>query len=123
MRPDPVHASRPRCAPDARSLGVRVPRDIEPGEDGNVHPGMGGMSVSPGDPRNLPQHRRPPALGGTGEDPVFVIPEDGLGADLLFRPDPRNERKHGFVEPAAVVGLEAYQRALCDTAPAWRKMP
>jgi hypothetical protein len=81
------------------------------------------MSVSLDDPQNLPQHRRPPALGGTGKDPVFVIAENGLSSDLLCRPDTRDPTKHGFVEPTAVVPLEAYQRALCDTAPNWGRTP
>ncbi|MFH1865038.1 MAG: hypothetical protein ABIK85_04075 [Candidatus Eisenbacteria bacterium] len=120
MRPDAADPSQPQCGPDARSLGARVPRDIEPDDKGNVHPGTGGMSVSPDDPRNLPQHRRPPSLGGTGKDPMFVIADVDLGASLVFRPDARNPGRHGFVEPASIVAVEAYQRALCDTAPNWR---
>ncbi len=54
MRPDPVDPSRPRCGPDARSLGVRVHQDIKPDDKGDVHPETGGMSVSLDDPMNLP---------------------------------------------------------------------
>ena len=110
MRPDLADRSRPRCGPDARSLGARVPRDIEPDDRGDVHPETGGMSVSPDDPRNLPQHRRPPSLGGPGKDPVFVvfvIADVDVGASLVFRPDARNPGRHGFVEPAAIVTVAA----------------
>src|SRR2546430_2606362 len=47
----------------ARSLGVRVPEDIQPDAAGRVVPGQGGMSVAPGSFWNLPNHRRPRGLG------------------------------------------------------------
>jgi hypothetical protein len=37
----------PEVGQGATKLGVRIPRDIEPAEDGTVSPGIGGMSVSP----------------------------------------------------------------------------
>ena len=118
MRPDLNDPSLPGCAQDARSLGVRAPRDVKPDDDGNVHPGTGGMSVSPDDPSKLAQHRRPELLGGTGKDPVFSISSDCLGTYLFFREDLEDPR-HGFVEPMSVVELYVYRRALCDTAPTW----
>ncbi|MBY0231471.1 MAG: hypothetical protein K2W96_19475 [Gemmataceae bacterium] len=53
----------PRCGADAKSLGARIGpgEDIEPDEDGAVHPGTGGMSVSPS-PGCLPPHRQPKRL-------------------------------------------------------------
>ena len=92
-------------------------------EDGMVQPGTGGMSVTPDDARNLPRHRRPVELGGAGKDPVFAIEAADLGERLLFRPDPDNPNEHGFVEPAAEVGVEPYQNALCDTGPRWTRRP
>lgn len=111
---------RPTCKDSARGLGVRVPRDIEPREDGDVHPRTGGMSVTPEDPKLLPAHRRPPAFGGWGKDPVFEIAERDLGKDLAYRPDEGREAFHGFVEPGYPMPLDSYQEALCETAPLWR---
>ena len=77
------------------------------------------MSVSPSTPHNLPLHRRPPALGGTGKDPVFAIAKDALGNALVYRADPHNPQSHGFVEPAVTMETESYQRALCDSRLRW----
>ena len=110
----------PECGPIARTLGARIPRDIQPDQWSRVHPGTGGMSVSPDDPMNLPPHRRPPPLWGYGKDLVFGIAASRLGADLEFRRDPQDPRNHGFVEPAFVVLADAYQRSLCATAERWR---
>ncbi len=49
-----------------------------------------------------------------------MIADSDFGAALLYQPAPLNPEKHGFVEPASIVAVEAYQRALCDTAPNWR---
>ncbi len=112
---------RPACAPTARTLGARSPDDITPDLEGKVHPGTGGMSITPGDPLLLPPHRRPSHLaGGYGKDPAWEIREEQLGSDLLLRLDPREPGEHGFVEPSSVVLLDAYQQALCSTAPGWR---
>jgi hypothetical protein len=110
----------PECGPTARTLGARIPRDIEPDQGCRVHFGTGGMSVSPDDPMYLPPHRRPPPLCGYGKDLVFGIAASRLGADLGFRRDPQDLQHHGFVEPAFVVLVDAYQRSLCATAEEWR---
>lgn len=111
---------RPVCEDSARGLGVRVPRDIEPSEDGVVRPRTGGLSVTPEDPKLLPAHRRPPAFGGWGKDPVFEISEQQLGEDLAYRPDEGREAFHGFVEPGRPMPLSSYREALRETAPRWR---
>jgi len=81
------------------------------------------MSVAPGDPLLLPPHRRPGHLaGGYGKDPAWEILEKHLGKDLRLRPDPQEPGEHGFVEPSSPVLLDAYQQALCDTAPRWRRL-
>jgi hypothetical protein len=49
-----------------------------------VLPDQGGMSVAPDDPMHLLKHRRPPSLGGIGQDPVWYIDSNDLGADLIF---------------------------------------
>ena len=114
----------PLCGNSARSLGVRTQgeyADIKPDVKGYVTSGHGGMSVSPHSPRNLPLHRRPPALGGIGRDPVFVVLENALGRSLSFRPDPKNPAIHGFVEPACRQHIESYREALCETRTRWEK--
>lgn len=74
-------------------------------------------------PLLLPPHRRPPHLdGGYGKDPAWEILEDQLGIDLGFRPDLREPREHGFIEPSSVVLVEEYREALCNTAPRWRRV-
>lgn len=87
-----------------------------------VYPMSGGMSASPDDPLHLPVSRRPPELGGVGKDPVFFIEEGALGEALRFRPDPKNPRGHGFVEPALPMTVERYQQALCDTGARWSRL-
>jgi hypothetical protein len=112
----------PVVAPNARSLGVRPGKDVSAVQPGDmVFPDQGGLSVSPDDPTNLPYYRRPPALQGTGQDPVWAIDLNQLGPDLVYRPDPAST-KHGFIEPARPMSLDAYQQALGATGPLWKKI-
>lgn len=80
------------------------------------------MSISPDDPQNLPEHRRPPEFGGTGKDPVWGIGELDLGDLLAYRPDPRHT-SHGFIEPASTMTFEDYLQALHGTRGRWRRIP
>ncbi len=89
--------------------------------DDLVFPKQGGMSVSPDDPWNLPEHRRPPEFQGVGRDPVWIIDETQLGPDLMYRPDP-HQPGHGFVEPAFSMTLAEYQDALAQTQASWRRL-
>jgi len=109
---------KPKCGATARTLGVRVPDDVAPDEEGRVHPGRGGMSVAPDDPMRLRAHRRPRALGGTGPDPVFSTVADQLGGALAVRLDGRT---HALVEPNAPMDLPFYVRSLHSTRPLWTK--
>ena len=98
----------PRVGPSARTLGVRVPADIAPDADGYVNPGTGGMSVAPESVLNLPNHRRPRAMGqgssGPNTDHVFYIEPGPLeGKGLVTRPDPLAPSVHAFVEPTPIV--------------------
>jgi hypothetical protein len=111
----------PAIGPSARTLGVRPDIDIPVDPSGSVHPGTGGMSVAPDTPRNLPQHRRPPEYGGTGRDPVWSIQGKDLGANLRYVPDDILTAIHGVIEPATIMTLAAYQRALEKTAPYWTR--
>jgi hypothetical protein len=104
--------------PTARTLGVRPGDDI-PIVGGRVSPGTGGLSVAPDRPTNLPDHRRPPRLGGTGKDPVWGIDADSLGGDVVFRQD---KPTHGLFEPAREMSIEEFQEALADLASRWFKI-
>ena len=102
----------------ARTLGVRPQEDIPVLRD-RVSPGTGGVSVAPESPLNLPSHRRPPALGGTGRDPVWRISVADLGEKVTFR---RDKPTHGLLEPACEMGLDAFQDALAELSPKWVKL-
>jgi hypothetical protein len=112
---------KPLCGASRRHLGVLVPGDIASNANGLVQPLSGGLSVSPDTIANLPQHRRPPAHGGTGKDPVFVIDSRLVPEPLSYRPDPGHS-EHGFIEPAAVMPLEQYQSRLCKTRTLWSRV-
>lgn len=108
MRADAGH---PVIGPTARTLGVRAGIDIQV-ISGEVHPDQCGLSVAPDDPRWLPRFRRPRELGGTGADPVFAVDEIDLGPDLVYRSNPLDPERHGFIEPARVMTVGEYERAL-----------
>lgn len=100
----------------ARGLGVRVNGDI-PVIEGMVSPFTGGMSVAPDDPKNLPLHRRPANLGGTGKDPVFVMNTKDLPYGLMYDPD---KPDHGTIQPAFPMPYEAYKALLSTTKLLWK---
>src|SRR6266446_4882779 len=105
MREDP--AGGPLVGPSARTLGVRPNVDI-PVKAGQVQPNTGGMSVAPDRPENLHPLRRPPALGGSGKDPVWYIAVASLGSDLEFRQD---SATHGLIEPTRTMRIDEFQTA------------
>jgi hypothetical protein len=110
--------SAPRCGDGDAQLGVRVPIDIKPNDDGNVHPETGGMSAAADHPKHLPPHFRPRALpGGRSTLPVFQIVDQQLGAELRVR----LKRKHALIEPARTMSLADYQGTLCGTRLNWRR--
>lgn len=115
----------PEVGPTARTLGVR-PADKAPHNDVQVSspddavtPGVGGMSVAPNDPANLPDNRRPPALGGFGKDPIWEIDDAELGAELTYRPDTQT---HGLVDVAREMTLAEYEQVLAATRGKWRRV-
>ena len=113
----------PHLGASSRSLGARPGIDIPAlQDDDSVFPDQGGISVSPRDPVHLPFHRRPRSLGGCGVDPVWSIEAVDLGVDLVYRPDPDDPLRHGFIEPSHPIMLEAYQDALTQTRDRWRKV-
>lgn len=114
----------PLTGPTARTLGARPgspPEGDIPIAGGMVHPGTGGMSVSPPPSGNLPRFRRPPEHGGTAKKiKLYELDTDGLPDELRARPDPKNPRRHAFIEPARETSFEEYEHALEETRELWR---
>ncbi|MFS2100434.1 RHS repeat domain-containing protein [Variovorax sp. Varisp85] len=108
----------PLPEPTARGLGARIPGDLSADEHGNVHPNTGGISVAPHTPGNLPSHRRPASLGGTGKDEVWGINSENLGPDLRYVQDCPT---HGTIQPSRTMPAGEYQAALERTKTRWRK--
>jgi hypothetical protein len=124
FRPMREDQGQPALAPNA--LGVRLPQDaaqyggkvdIYPDPDGSVHPQSGGMSITLDDPLQIPRHRRPVALGGDGNLPLWRIQSDDLPETLIARND---HDFHGLVEPASSMTTEAFVQYLEGTQPAWK---
>jgi hypothetical protein len=117
----------PQCGPTKQCLGVRI--GVEPHADlpcdneGMVMPGTGGMSVSPDEIGHLPRHRRPPAHGGTGRHPVWVMRTEMLTENIAYVPDPPHNGlvTHALIEPCVIMHGDAFQSALCSTAPVWER--
>jgi hypothetical protein len=112
----------PSCGSGSSQLGVRPGADIPNGPDELVHPGTGGMSVTPDDPARLPPHVRPRWLGGQGKLPVFQLEFAALAPPLGVRLDPKHPERHAFVEPVSTMALNEYQAALCSTQALWREV-
>jgi hypothetical protein len=117
---------KPKCGARFGHLGVRVPPvqpggkvDIRPDPQGNVQPGVGGISVIPDNPELIPVSLRAPESGGTSLQPLFSLKIEALGPDLSYRPDSRNPQEHGYVEPARSMPIADYQKGLCDTRLSW----
>lgn len=106
MRADD-HDQKPRLSDtNASGLGVRVPYDIEPDEDGLVHPAMGGVSVAPDSPMNLPFFMHTPSMGGDATKPIWEIDSDDLTVGLVFE---RDGEKHGVIGPGICDGTGGLQ--------------
>ena len=104
---------------DPGHLGVRTRGarcDIEVDATGSVHPETGGMSVTPDNPMDLPLHRRPRSLLGTGNRPVWSIASAHIAGRLTVRQD---RRTHWLIEPSSSMELAVFEEALADTAPRW----
>jgi hypothetical protein len=109
------------------SLGVRIPLDIKPDENGDVSPNTGGMSVSPSlytlPPLFVPVrlHALVPKARGSNHLRVWKMgagPFDRspVAPGLELRPD---SRKHGTIQPDQLMTLLAYEDALAATRDQW----
>jgi len=122
-----LEGDHPKLGSSARTLGVRVPQDIEPDANGDVHLGPHGMSVAPS-LRDLPvqwvpkrlRHLREGAIGpdtskvwchGEGKFEAAIV-----APHLVLQPD---RTDHGTVAPDATMQLAAYEAALAATRPDW----
>jgi len=76
------------------------------------------MSVTPDDPMDLPQRRRPPSLLGTGNRPVWSIVSAHIAGRLAIRQD---RPTHWLIEPSSSMQLPAFEEVLADTAPRWSR--
>lgn len=116
---------KPALGPTNYQLGLRTNAgelsDISIDNEGTVHPGNEGMSVTPDDPTRLKRYRRPPEWGGDARRPypVWCIAVDQLGNDLAFQEDPDNPQNHGFIVPARSMPFECYQDAIHSTCTLW----
>ncbi|WP_456238716.1 Tse2 family ADP-ribosyltransferase toxin [Paraburkholderia antibiotica] len=108
----------PVAEPTARGLGARPDVDIPVGSDGMVHPGTGGISVAPGSAANLPPHRRPASMGGTGKDCACMLNTTSLPDSLKYVQD---SASHGTIQPSTSMSLSDYQAALASTRDKWVK--
>ncbi len=112
----------PEAGQSSSTLGARPDYDLPVDEEGLVHPETEGMSVTPDDWRHLPSRRIPEELGGTGNHPMFALDTDDLGPTLLFRRDPENPVRHGFIEPSRPMSFEEYQAAIQARSAMWERV-
>jgi hypothetical protein len=120
---------RPALGASWKTLGVRPgvgPRtDIPVDDEGLVAPGTGGMSVTPDDPMRMLERTPwllPKSLGGKGRYPLWSIAEREIGPGLVYRSDPDDPYRHGFIEPARRVPFVEYQELIEGTRDLWTRM-
>jgi hypothetical protein len=117
----------PMVGETSHQLGVRAGIDLPVDENGNVHPEMGGMSVSP-DWKLLPYFLIPkrlrqlvPAARGSNSRRCWKMGDGpfelgNLAEGLVLRPD---SQEHGVVEPAQATSLTEFQAELAATREHW----
>jgi hypothetical protein len=105
----------------AEGLGVRTSgpiRDIEV-VDGRVSPGNG-MSVY-ADPSKMHPQRRPQALGGKSELPLFALDQEHLPGGLSTTP-PKEGSTHMEVQPSREMPIHEYEGLLRETRSRWTRI-
>jgi hypothetical protein len=105
---------RPEVSAKMFGLGVRV-RDIHPRLDGTVDPKSGGVSVSP-TLESLPRAAR------TKDANAFELETEELPESLLYREDPRQPNRHGFIEPSYAMKFEHFHNLIRLTSELWSLM-
>jgi hypothetical protein len=87
------------------------------------------MSVAPDDPKYLPVHRKPKALGGSSSHPLWMALSGHLPEDLSYQPDePKSEGPyeglviHGTVQPVQPVLPDDLQECLRGTQDVWEEV-
>lgn len=110
---------KPEVAETRRSLGVKMPDDLDVDGKGIAKHNHKGMSTSPDSPMNLPSHRRNAEWDGTNKDPVWGISLDKLRTtDLDWHED--KPGIHGIVRPAEDMPYQRFKSALESTRGDWQ---
>src|ERR1700737_4262741 len=124
MRPD---GNRPVVGETATTLGVRIPRDIQPDAAGNVHLDSHGMSVAPS-LKELPFHLVPRRLNhlrkrASGNNNCRVwrfgtgpFSDGDVAEGLVLRV---TSATHGAVAPSKTMPISEYVDALNGTRYDW----
>jgi hypothetical protein len=121
---------KPALGETATSLGVRVPKDITPDEDGIVHLGPHGMSVAPSLETLpfmlIPRRLKHCVAGAIGSDNARIWKmgkgpwaSESVAPDLRLELDPEKPETHGLVSPDLSMPLPAYRAALATTQDSW----
>lgn len=118
MKPDPASAGSPLLTPlSSRGLGLRVPRDVAPDENGMVAPASGGLSAF-SDRTEIPPFLLPKRLGGPDDSmEVFSIETEQLAPTLTAR---NTHKSHYQIEPRALMPFATYIETIEATKPSWR---
>lgn len=110
----------PEVAETRRSLGVKLPEDLDVDAHGIAKHNHKGMSTSPDSPMNLPPHRRDAGWDGTSKDPVWGISLDKLRTtDLDWHED--QPGKHGILRPTKDMPYQRFKSALEATRGDWKQ--
>jgi hypothetical protein len=117
---------KPRIGDTTSGLGIRIPKDVQPDEEGCVSPGNGGLSTYRQLLAMAPSFIPPEfGLGGTGKGlAVFKILDEQVAANRLTARDDRSPGNEGhvFLEPESKVPVATYRECLLATRPAWVKV-
>lgn len=120
-----IESGKPKIGDSAKMLGVRIPADIQPDADDNVHrptpSDYHGMSAAP-TIEALIDFRKPVAFGGTDTAASFrlwVIDDSVLGSDLVAFAD---STTHVTIGPARTMKTAQFRAALAATQGKWKEV-
>ncbi len=119
MNADPKNPDMPQLGTNAKSLGMRVPRDYKPGEDGLVYPqstgGPGGLSTN----LSSAEARQRGDLMRASD--LWRINADDVPSGFLLSPDPDNAN-HIMWDVEEPLPAPAIESAIQSTQPLWQKV-